>query len=59
MRESLYGLAPLLPSDTAVNDDDGFRAPEPGPDPIGEVVEGVAWLGEDDELASVPLARPS
>ena len=56
MREGLDGLAPILSPDPAVDDGDGFGAPEPRADPLGEVVQGVAGLGEDEELSAVPFA---
>ena len=41
--------------DAAVNDDDGLGAADEGANPLGQVVQRVAMLGEDDELAAMPV----
>ena len=53
--EGFLGLAAFLAADAAVNDDDGFRSPDERPNPLGEVIQRVAMLGEDDELAAMPI----
>ena len=55
VRECFLRLAPLLAAHAAVDDDDRLGPPEQGADPLGQVVQGVAVLGEDDELAAVPV----
>ena len=42
-----------LAGEAAVDLDHGLGAAEPGADPVGEVSERVARLGEDDQLAAV------
>ena len=55
VRECLLGLAPFLAADAAVNDDDGLGPSDECPDPLGEIIQRVAMLGEDDELAAMPV----
>ena len=55
MRECLLGLAPFLAADAAVNDDDRLGPSEECPDALGQIVQRVAMLGEDDELAPMPV----
>ena len=57
--EQLRDLAALLAADAAVDGDDGVGAAEQVADPLGEVVQGVAVLGEDDDLAVAGLRRSS
>ena len=49
--ELLGDLAPLAAPDAAVDRADRLVAPEHGADPLAEVLERVAMLGEDDQLA--------
>lgn len=49
--EFLGDRAAFFAADTAVDGLDGARPADQGSDPCGEVVQGVAVLGEDDELA--------
>ena len=48
--EQLCDLAALLAPDAAVDGDHGVGAAEEIADPLGEVLQGVAVLGEDDDL---------
>ena len=54
--KGLDRLASILPPDTAVDDDDGLGPAEPRPDAVGQIVQRVARLGEDDQLAAVAVA---
>ena len=49
-------LAAFLAPDPAVDGDDGVVAAEQVADPLGQVLQGVAVLGEDDDLAWLPVA---
>ena len=51
LRELLGDRAPFFAADTAVNGLHGAWPADQRADPRGEVVQGVAVLGEDDELA--------
>ena len=53
MHERFDGPAPILPSDTSMDDDHCLGPTEAGPDLSGEVLQCVAGLGEDDELAPI------
>ena len=48
--EGFLGPHAILPTHTAMDDDDGLRPPEQRPNPALEVVQRVAVLSEDDEL---------
>jgi len=52
--EALLGLLAVLAAHAAVNRDDRLGLAEERADPLGQVVQGVAVLGEDDEFAAVP-----
>ena len=54
LRERLLDLAALLAADAAVDRDDRLGPAEQRAELVDEVVEGVAVLGEDDQLP--PLA---
>ena len=56
LRERSWIFAAVLAADAAVDGDDRLVAAEQRADPVDEVVQGVAVLGEDDDLARV--ARP-
>ena len=53
--ERLLGLLPLFPADAAVDDDHGFRLADQGANPLRKVIQRVAVLGENDELAAMPM----
>src|SRR5450830_846133 len=53
--KQLLRLSPLVPSQAAVNDDEGLRPSEKPTDPVGKIVQCVSVLGEDDELPSVAI----
>ena len=53
--EVLLRLAALLAADAAVDGDHGLRPAEHDADLLDQVVERVAVLGEDDELAAVAV----
>ena len=53
--EGFLGLAPFFAADAAVNDDDGLRPAEQCPNLLGEIVQRVAVLGEDDEFPAMPV----
>ena len=55
LREVLLRLAALLAADAAVDGDHGLRPAEHDADLVDQVVERVAVLGEDDELAAVAV----
>ena len=55
--ERFLGLAPFLAAHAAVNDDDGLRSPDQRPNLLGEIIQRVAMLGEDDELAAMARRR--
>src|SRR5208337_1747247 len=55
MRERLLGLAPILAADAAMNDDDCLGPSNECSYAFGKIVQGVAMLGEDDELAPMPV----
>ena len=48
--EQLFSLGALISPDAAVDGDDGVAAAEEIADALGEVLQGVAVLGEDDDL---------
>ena len=48
--EQLFSLGALITPDAAVDGDDGVAAAEEIADALGEVLKGVAVLGEDDDL---------
>ena len=53
MHERFDGLAPVLPSDPAVDHDHRLGPAEASPDLPGKVLQRVAGFGEDDELAPI------
>lgn len=55
LHERLLQLAALLPLGAAVNRDDRLGTAEQAPQPLDEIVQGVAMLGEDDQLAAPAL----
>ena len=55
VHERLHHLAPVRAPDPAVDHDHRLVPAEAGPDPAREVFEGVARLGEDDELSPPPV----
>ena len=60
MRELLGDLTALGAAHSAVDRLDGLRSAQERSDPAGEVVQSVAMLGEDDELASLVIGtRPA
>jgi len=48
--EGLLDLETRLPTDTAVDDDDGVAAAQKFGDAVCQVIEGIAVFGEDDQL---------
>ncbi len=50
MPEGFLHLQPLLTPHTAMNGDDGLTAAQQRADALGEVVQGVAMLGEEHEF---------
>jgi len=55
MSERLLGLPALFAADPAVNGDEGLGPADESPDSIGEIIQGVAVLGEDDELPAMAV----
>ena len=53
VHERFYRLAPVPPSDPAVDHHHRFGPAEAGPNLVGQILEGIAGLGEHDEFAPV------
>ena len=55
MGEGFLRLATVFAADGAVDGHHGFGTAEQRPNPFGQIIQGVAVLGEDGELAAVPM----
>src|SRR5579884_2665858 len=53
--EGFLSLAPVFTADAAVDDDHGLRPTEQGANALGEVIQRVAVLRENHQLAAMPL----
>jgi len=56
LREERFVLLSFLTAHASVNGHDGFRLPDQRPNPIMKVVQCVAMLAENDQLAAMTMS---